>query len=99
MKGKFFFGILVFQLFVLVAFAQKASPELNMKYSEIKWMSFEEAVKKSNQEPRKLLIDVYTNWCGWCKKMDATTYQDKDIIDYINKKYYPVRFNAEQHDS
>lgn len=66
---------------------------------EINWMSFEEAVEKSKSEPKKLLIDIYTDWCGWCKKMDRDTYANQALAEYINKNYYAVRFNAEQKES
>ena len=61
----------------------------------IEWMSIEEAVERSKTEKRKIVIDVYTSWCGWCKRMDQTTFQDQDVIDYINDNYYPVKFDAE----
>lgn len=63
--------------------------------AQVKWMSFEEAVKAQEKEPKKIIIDVYTNWCGPCRMMDAQTFQDKKISEYINKHYYPVKFNAE----
>lgn len=65
----------------------------------IKWISFEEAVKLSETKPKKLFIDVYTSWCGWCKKMDATTFQETEVIDFINANYYPVKLNAETKDT
>lgn len=69
------------------------------KSDVIKWMSFQEAVKQNSISPRKILIDMYTDWCGWCKKLDATTYMDAQIIDYLNKNYYAVRMNAEMKDT
>ncbi len=63
---------------------------------KITWISFEEAVIKSKKEPRKIVIDVYTSWCGWCKHMDAVTYENPEIIKYINQKYYAVKLDAEQ---
>ncbi|WP_258097973.1 thioredoxin family protein [Marinoscillum pacificum] len=63
---------------------------------EVKWMSFEEAVEASKKEPKKLLIDVYTDWCGWCKKMDKEAYANESIAAYINETFYPVKFDAEQ---
>lgn len=62
---------------------------------EVKWLSIEEATKLSEKEPRKIFVDVYTDWCGWCKKMDKSTLKDPAIMTYLNKKYYAVKLNAE----
>ncbi len=51
------------------------------------------------EEPRKVFVDVYTNWCGWCKKMDATTFKDPKIIRYLSENYYSIKFNAEVKES
>lgn len=67
--------------------------------NKINWMSFEEAVKLNETQPKKIFIDVYTDWCGWCTKMDQTTFTDQDIINYINENFYAVKFNAEQSES
>ncbi|HEY8400684.1 MAG TPA: thioredoxin fold domain-containing protein [Cytophagaceae bacterium] len=63
--------------------------------SDIKWLSYDEAIKLSEKEPRKIFIDVYTDWCGWCKRMDRTTLKDDNVGKYINQYYYPVKVNAE----
>jgi thioredoxin-related protein len=61
----------------------------------IQWMGFEEAVAASEKQPKKIFIDVYTEWCGWCKKMDKTTFVDPAVAKYMNENYYPVKFDAE----
>lgn len=71
----------------------------NLSAQEVEWLSFEEAVAKSKEEPKKLLIDIYTDWCGWCKKMDKEAYSNAELVSYINENYYPVKFNAEQKDA
>ena len=65
---------------------------------KINWMTFEEAVAKSGKKEKPIFIDVYTNWCGWCKVMDRNTFSQPDIIKKINKDFYAVKFNAEQRD-
>lgn len=63
--------------------------------SKIDWLTWEEVQEKSKTEKRKIFVDIYTDWCGWCKKMDQTTFSNEKVIQYINKNYYAVRFNAE----
>ena len=66
---------------------------------KINWMSIEEAEAASKDEPRKVIVDVYTDWCGWCKRMDQTTFSNPVIANYINENYYAVKLDAEQKDS
>lgn len=65
---------------------------------QINWLTFEEAAEKTAQEPKMVFVDVYTDWCGWCKKMDKETFTDKNVVEYINKNFYPVKLNAEKTD-
>jgi thiol:disulfide interchange protein len=62
----------------------------------VKWITFEEAVKKSKVEKRPVFIDVYTDWCGWCKVMDKNTFNDPEVATLLNEKFYAVKFDAEQ---
>ena len=75
-------------------------PALNVlnparKAAKINWISFKEAYELNQKAPRKLVIDVYTGWCGWCKVMDQRTFTQPAIIDYVNEHYYAVKLDAE----
>ena len=77
---------------------------LSMAYAQgeidpLKQYSINEIRQLSAQKPKKLVIDVYTDWCTWCKKMDKTTYQNEGIIQQINEDFYFVKLNAETRDS
>lgn len=61
----------------------------------IKWISWDEAVEAHARSPKMLFIDVYTDWCGWCKVMDRQTFTDPKVIKHLNDNYYAVKFNAE----
>ncbi len=65
---------------------------------EIKWMTLEEAVLLQKKTPKKIMMDVYTNWCGPCKMLDKNTFHNADVANYVNQNYYAVKFNAEGND-
>lgn len=63
---------------------------------QIKWYTWDEAIALSKTTPKKIFVDVYTDWCGYCKRMDASTFTDAAVISYMNENFYAVKFNAEQ---
>lgn len=88
---------LVFVFAVLVVMPLKAQQSTEASStSPVKWLTFEEAVEKSKTEKRKIFIDFYTDWCGWCKVMDKNTFTDPQIARLLNEKYHAVKFDAEQ---
>lgn len=83
MMQKFTLSILLF----VSSFALQAQ--------EIKWMTMNEALAAQKKHPKKIFMDAYTVWCGPCKLLDKNTFSNKDVIAFVNKHYYPVKFNAE----
>ena len=63
---------------------------------KINWLTWEEAVELNKENPKKIFIDVYTDWCGWCKRMDASTFSDSKVVKYVTDNFYAVKFDAEQ---
>ncbi|WP_335966563.1 DUF255 domain-containing protein [Galbibacter sp. PAP.153] len=86
MKKNVFFVVVMF----LLAFAMQAQ--------EIEWMSWTEAVNKAatDKTPKKIFVDIYTDWCGWCKKMDKDTFNHPDVAAYMTQNFYMVKMDAEE---
>lgn len=72
-------------------------------WSQIDFMdiSLDEAITKAKSEDKYIFIDVYTTWCGPCKKLDKETFQDSEVGDYVNSNFIPVKWDAEseEHES
>lgn len=93
---------LALAVFALVAFAGLAAFTFQRQNTatappvELKWYTWEEAVALNKTKPKKIFVDVYTDWCGWCKKMDKATFNDPTVAAYLTEHFYPVKLNAEQ---
>lgn len=80
---------LALSIFTIFLFTQAVTSQ------EINWLSWEEAVVKSKESKKKIFVDVYTEWCGWCKRMDQTTFKDPEVVTYMNDHFYAVKLDAE----
>ena len=61
----------------------------------INWVTMNEALELQKNAPKKIMIDMYTSWCGPCKMLDKNTFTNNDLISFVNSHYYAVKFNAE----
>ena len=66
-----------------------------VKKEKLKWLTLAEAEAKVASRKKAIVIDLYTDWCGWCKVMDRNTYTNPNVIQYLHDKFYPVKLNAE----
>ena len=64
---------------------------------EVTWLSWSEAEALANTDknPKKIFVDIYTDWCGWCKKMDKDTFQNEEVAAYMEKHFYMVKLDGE----
>ncbi len=60
-----------------------------------RWQSWDSGLREAKQSGRPVLVDVYTEWCGWCKRMDRDVYSDPQVRDYLGKRYVTVKLDAE----
>lgn len=85
------------RIFVLMFFIAALSSPLAAQTTsgEMKWYGWNEGYEKAVKEGKIVLVDAYTDWCGWCKKMDRDTYSKPEVISKINQHFIPVKFNPE----
>ncbi|TAE87015.1 MAG: DUF255 domain-containing protein [Bacteroidetes bacterium] len=62
---------------------------------EIKWVDFNTGYGIAQKKNKVMLVDVYTDWCGWCKVMDKETYAKSEIASIINADFVAIKFNPE----
>ncbi len=62
---------------------------------QVNWITMQQLNEMYANNPKPVMVDIYTDWCGWCKQMDKTTYTNEKLSGYINEHYYAVKFNAE----
>lgn len=67
----------------------------DIKVANVKWHTFTEGIKKAKAEKKPILVDFYTDWCTYCKKMEKETYSQKNLYDYLNKNFINIKVNAE----
>ena len=85
--------ILFFCLIIICAAFTKTSGN-----EKVQWLQLHEVTAKLKDKDKPILIDLYTDWCYWCKVMDKKTYNNKKVIEYINEHFYSARINAETKD-
>jgi len=90
---------LIISLLILSSFTVKSQVVSTSNNSSVKWVTIQEAENLNKKTPKPFFIDTYTDWCGWCKKMDKETFTNPVISDLLNNKFYPVKFDAEGSES
>ncbi len=64
--------------------------------SELQWLEIDDLDKLDMAGKKGVLVDVYTDWCGYCKIMDKHTFTDPEVVAYLAANYHLIKFNAEQ---
>ncbi len=83
--------------FALAAVAEPATVRAtgSATGSQMRWREFADGLQEAEESEKLVLVDFFTDWCGWCKRMDKTTYRDSLILEYVERKFVPVKVNAE----
>ena len=90
------FGAVASMLLLAAFRTTTPRPQPAAEVAPLKWYTWEEAIELSKTKPKKIFVDVFTDWCGWCKRMDRSTFVDEKVMQYMSANYYAVKLDAEQ---
>jgi len=62
----------------------------------VAWMAWDQAMATAQEEGKFIVVDVYTDWCHWCKVMDEKTYVDLAVAGLMKESFVAVKLNAER---
>jgi thioredoxin-related protein len=62
------------------------------------WRTWDAGLAEAERTGRPVVVDVYTDWCGWCKRMDREVYSREDVRSYLREHFVPIKLNAESSD-
>lgn len=68
---------------------------IDVSAQQIEWMTMNEALEQQKDDPKKIILFVYTEWCKNCHEMNETTFVHKDVVKYVNDNFYAANFNGE----
>jgi thioredoxin-related protein len=67
--------------------------------SALPWRAWDAGLAEARTSGRHVLVDVYTDWCGWCRRMDAEVYARPEVREYLARKFVLVKLDAEAADA
>ncbi len=79
----------------LILLLLMAGGQLRAQSDKVVWLDWNTGYEKAAKEGKIVLVDAYTTWCGWCKKMDADTYANPQVARYLNEHFVTIKFNPE----
>lgn len=80
---------------VIITALACGSPQTSGADGGVMWeKSFEAALRRAGKENKLVMVFFYTDWCGWCRRMDQTTFADSRVQGELTR-LIPLRLNAE----
>ena len=80
---------------ISIACSEGISQDNSSNLTSIVWHDISELEALQNSNPKKVIVDVYTDWCKWCKVMDEKTFSDPNFIKHVSSEYHMVKLDAE----
>ncbi len=96
---KYVIPFFLFNLCSYLAVGQHSNKQVPDASATINWLSLDEVQTQMKLLPKKVYMDIFTDWCVWCRQMGKKTFTNPHVIEYMNEHYYAIRLDAETADS
>jgi len=77
---------------------QKPQPAVSTN-AEIDWQKYDDGLAEAKKDGKKVFVEFTAKWCGWCKRMHATTFKDPEVVNLLNKYYVTVSVDGDSKDT
>jgi thioredoxin-related protein len=89
--------LLTLLILLLISTFGKAPAFAGSKPGGITWLKYDNAIEEAKKRKKHIIVDFTTTWCGWCKKMQATTYQDTQVVNTINRDFVAAEVDGDSY--
>ena len=83
-------------IFMVVICLTGLLPETFASSKRIKWYSHDEGIAVGYAEGKKIYINFRADWCVYCKKMEKETFQNSEVISYLNKHFISIMVDTDK---
>lgn len=73
-----------------------ASIPVTATSGKIEWQSYEEGIAMAKDQGKKVLLYFHADWCGYCKKMERSTFVDAGVVQYVNTNFIAISVNSDE---
>ncbi len=98
MRKRYLSAFGVIALILIIFFIANNDFTTKVANGQDKEKSFEELLRLAQKHKKKIVINVYADWCSWCKKMEKSTFPDSEVQKELKRNYYFYRMNGESSD-
>ena len=101
MMKKFLYAFLLLAFVAPPATAQekakvdKSTETKTDSTADIVWQRYDDGMKLAKQNGKHVLVNFTAKWCGYCKKMNRTTFRDPEVVKMLCEDFVTVKVDGD----